>query len=772
MYPRGSNGVLFKMLKFRTMVDAADKIDCKLCCNSDVRVTPVGKLLRRSKFNELPQLFNVFAGDMSLVGPRPEDPKFVKHYPEKWRVVLQATPGIVGPNQVLHRNEEDLFPDDEPPESFYVTDILPEKLDRDIEYAKEWSVWGDFVLLLRGVHATLFKGRILSKNVVRGEAYLELLGDLGLSILAYLLANYIRLETVPFSDNLYRALLLIAGVNCCVFLGSRLYSRNARFFALQDLLFLIRIVTVAGILFPVTYMMIGLDPRHSRIIFFLYPAVLLVFLAGIRLSVRTYFDFRELKKDSSQAPFNTLVYGAGRMGVETARRLQFDPQIKLIGFVDDNSCLKDRLALGLRIAGTGKDLPYLTELYSVNCVVIAFHPESAAQLETARKNCLIAGIPEIRIVSSPNALIHQQRIHNGIRKLRLSDELGMSEVPLMEEVGELVEGGVVGILGSDHLAEHLCWELGRLGVRKVILVDRCRARLRLAERLQERKKLLPEIVTWYQPWGFNAETEKIFEKNKVRWIFCNHLNQPLPRVSLGDSDLFLDFVETIRYVSTALRLPCDGFTLISPRRADCFRETEQSYHHLCEHYVTFAARSLTNGLRSGTVQIPNLLEDDGGIIKETLQHVSANPLFLIPDDPMRFSSSRYSARAILNSLPMHGPGETYVQFPAHVLSLRAAVNLYCQAQQMGVGSSVGYNDARRDFFNVPHMADSEGLRNAIGTSVNHLYIARNAGLPDLEECERGFEQYHPYMTREDSEALHDFICDLRYESPTRWSSSA
>ena len=143
----GKFGKPFGMLKFRTMVENADNVDCKLCPSGDVRVTEFGNFLRRTKLNELPQLFNVLAGDMSLVGPRPEDPKLMKVYKDKWDVVLSVRPGIVGPNQILHRNEDDLFPAGEDPEKFYVENILPDKLERDIDYARRSSLRRDFSLI-------------------------------------------------------------------------------------------------------------------------------------------------------------------------------------------------------------------------------------------------------------------------------------------------------------------------------------------------------------------------------------------------------------------------------------------------------------------------------------------------------------------------------------------------------------------------------------------------------------------------------------------------
>lgn len=762
----GQNGKPFGMFKFRTMVEVADRIDCKLCCNSDVRVTPIGKLLRRSKLNELPQLFNVLLGDMSVVGPRPEDPKFIRHYPEKWTEVLKEKPGIFGPNQVLHRNEEDMFPEGVDPESFYVTHILPDKLDRDISYFKDWSLWRDFTLLVHGVYATIFKGRLLPKSGINRDMCLGLLGDLVLSVAAYLLASLIRFDTIHVDGNLYRSLALIVGINTVLFLGTRLYARNVRFFSLPDLLVLIKIVILAGVLFLVAFTMSGgMEEGHSRTVFFLYPFILFVFLTGTRVALRIYLERRELNEETVETPFNTVVYGAGRRGVEVAKSLQFDPTVNLLGFVDDNQCLKDRLIVGLRVLGTGSDLPYLKELYMAKCVVIAFQPETSAELETAQRNCSLAEIPEIRLMSSPNGIAKKPHVQSGIRKVRFTDELGMKDVPLLDKVGDLMDGTVAGIIGADHLGEHLCRELSRSGVRKVVLVDSSRANLQLANRLRSIKGNFPEIVTFYEPWGLHTETRNIFEKHNVGWIFCNHLGRRIPHGSLNKHQLFFDFLETARYLSIARNLTCEGFTLISPGRADSYSQEERAYHHLCEHYISFAARNLATDVRSGTVLVPDLLEDTSGIVNETLRQIAVDPLFAVPDDPVTFSSARYAARAVLNSLPMQTHGDTYVQFPAHVMSLRNLISRYRRNHLGGACEPEAYNSSMTNRGNGADSTDFADLSCSAETPVEHLRIVTSQGIPDVRACERGIELYGRYMRREDWTAVHAYLSALRDQSP-------
>jgi len=119
--------------------------------NHDERITPFGKFLRDTKLNELPQLWNVFVGEMSLVGPRPEDPHFVKDWPEDVRQkILSMRPGITSPASIIYCNEEELLNGDGYLED-YVETILPNKLELDQKYVENHSIYNDLVILVKTV---------------------------------------------------------------------------------------------------------------------------------------------------------------------------------------------------------------------------------------------------------------------------------------------------------------------------------------------------------------------------------------------------------------------------------------------------------------------------------------------------------------------------------------------------------------------------------------------------------------------------------------------
>ncbi|MBX3083450.1 MAG: sugar transferase [Anaerolineae bacterium] len=146
----GLNGKPFTLYKFRSMIVSADKVGPRITAGSDTRVTPIGRVLRRTKMDELPQLLNVLKGDMSLVGPRPEDPTYVQKYTPEQRRILDVKPGITSPASVEYRNEEAILqgPDWE---HKYLTEVMPAKLKLDMDYAKDPSVDQDIRIILKTV---------------------------------------------------------------------------------------------------------------------------------------------------------------------------------------------------------------------------------------------------------------------------------------------------------------------------------------------------------------------------------------------------------------------------------------------------------------------------------------------------------------------------------------------------------------------------------------------------------------------------------------------
>lgn len=147
----GRNFQPFRIMKFRTMVVDAPRQGGQLTAGRDPRITPVGRLLRATKIDELPQLINVLRGEMSFVGPRPEVPRYVERFRDDYAVLLTVRPGITDFASLKYRHEAELLGRSSDPEATYLTVILPDKIALGKEYIRRMSVPLDLTLIFKTV---------------------------------------------------------------------------------------------------------------------------------------------------------------------------------------------------------------------------------------------------------------------------------------------------------------------------------------------------------------------------------------------------------------------------------------------------------------------------------------------------------------------------------------------------------------------------------------------------------------------------------------------
>jgi lipopolysaccharide/colanic/teichoic acid biosynthesis glycosyltransferase len=165
----GRGGRRFRMWKFRTMVKNADRTGGSITTRNDSRITKVGAFLRKTKLDELPQFFNLLLGDLTLIGPRPEDPGIVEKYTPQQRQILQVKPGITGPTQLKYTMvEAQSLTNESDSERFYIEHLLNKKVLLDLEYIRKRTVFSDCRVVLQTVllmvHALTQRGATLQSH--------------------------------------------------------------------------------------------------------------------------------------------------------------------------------------------------------------------------------------------------------------------------------------------------------------------------------------------------------------------------------------------------------------------------------------------------------------------------------------------------------------------------------------------------------------------------------------------------------------------------------
>jgi lipopolysaccharide/colanic/teichoic acid biosynthesis glycosyltransferase len=172
----GQGGRHFRLHKFRKFADRADVTGRAVTLKNDPRMTRVGRILERSKLDELPNLWNVLIGDMSVVGPRPETLDFADCFQGGYRAVLDYRPGLFGPSQALFRNESSVYPENCDPHEFYRTVLFPAKARIDLLYFPRRTVISDLDWTIRSALAVIglpaFGGKGLS-SVTAAESWLR-----------------------------------------------------------------------------------------------------------------------------------------------------------------------------------------------------------------------------------------------------------------------------------------------------------------------------------------------------------------------------------------------------------------------------------------------------------------------------------------------------------------------------------------------------------------------------------------------------------------------
>lgn len=148
-------GRVFGLLKFRTMLKNADKIGSLVTVDNDPRITKIGAFLRKYRLDELPQIFNVLSGSMTLVGTRPEVEKYVENYTEEMAATLLLPAGVTSPASILYKDEAELLDNCDDPDEVYVNKILPEKMEINLRYLRDFSLFGDIKILFQTVFGVL-----------------------------------------------------------------------------------------------------------------------------------------------------------------------------------------------------------------------------------------------------------------------------------------------------------------------------------------------------------------------------------------------------------------------------------------------------------------------------------------------------------------------------------------------------------------------------------------------------------------------------------------
>lgn len=408
----GRNGKIFLALKFRTMHETPESYSgTRVTAADDSRVTPLGRWLRDSKSNELPQLWNVLKGDMSMVGPRPEDPEIVAQWPERIRKeVLSLRPGITSPASVLYRNEEKMLGADRLMDD-YLLNILPDKLRLDVLYVRTWNFLADLDILLwtfiavliipekRTVPETLLYAGPLSRFIRRYFSWFVI--DCFIAFMAVGAVGIIWRANAPLNLGLGAAIgiavtiaLLFSVINTMLGLG-RISWPTARASHVFDLAFSSGVATLLLYLFNELWPSGRFFPSGMTLEIGIF-AFLGFIVARYRQRLVTGLISRVLqyRRTTGALGERVLIVGAGECGQLAAwliYKSNLSMAFSIVGMVDDDPRKQNRIIDGFSVLGTTRDIPALVNRRNIGLIMFAI-----SKIETEDRDRILAicrGIP-------------------------------------------------------------------------------------------------------------------------------------------------------------------------------------------------------------------------------------------------------------------------------------------------------------------------------------------------------------------------------------------
>jgi len=389
----GLNGKIFQMYKFRTMVEAAEGVGPSVSPLGDPRVTQVGRLLRRLKMNEFPQFINLFKGEMTLFGPRPESPDLAALYPPEAKKIFLVKPGLIGPNQILGRNEEECYPLGVDPKNYYLETILPRKLLIDLQYIENKSFLNNFKLffqILWVILAGILSRRLLLNNWTQ---ILLILEDAFLCLFSFTLAHLLRFESLQVDIPIfYKLLPLVVLVRLPIFFFFGFYQTLIRYLSLSDIKRIFTGVAVSSVVLVAVAFFFGTLQGYSRMVFLIDWLCLSFLLTGYRWLAWEYLHLQKGKTTLEDDKMQILIWGAGDCGELCLRYLRKNPSLEIVGFVDDNPAKRGKRMDGVKILGDRHDLQVIIQLFKIKQVIIAIAKAPGHELKQMISACHNLGL--------------------------------------------------------------------------------------------------------------------------------------------------------------------------------------------------------------------------------------------------------------------------------------------------------------------------------------------------------------------------------------------
>jgi FlaA1/EpsC-like NDP-sugar epimerase/lipopolysaccharide/colanic/teichoic acid biosynthesis glycosyltransferase len=678
----GRGGREFTMWKFRSMARGADRVGPAVTAAFDFRVTRVGALLRRTKLDELPQLVNVLLGQMSLVGPRPESPRYVERWTAEEREVLRVRPGITGPTQIAYIDEEELLVGD--PDEVYGGELMYAKLALDLDYVRRYSLRRDLVILAKTLVGVLSAGERRTNRPRRRYTLGERLRsarpgaiilDALLAAIAAGLAVGLRIDR----NNIFAAVAtywpfvpLAAIVRPAGFVIAGAYLRVWRYPTVADAALVVSSLAAGSLIMTILIFVVmqpwGFPgtagfPRSAIIIEFILSFLV---LGGIRFASR----IRQEGLDEAAAPLSAgpprpvLIYGAGEAGALLVREMRRNRALRLepVAFLDDDPGKRGQRIYGIEVVGGEQDLPLVVAEREVAEVIVAIPRIGGDRLRYIVALAEAAEVP-VRTLPAVNELLDETVTVNKVRPVRVEDLLRREPIAIdPRPMRALVGGRTVLITGAGgSIGSELCRQVAALGVGRLVLLERAETPLFYVD--EELRRRFPGVPFTALIGDATDEpnVRRVFERERPHVVFHAAAQKHVPLSEANPASAVWTNVRGTRLVAQAAAdCNVEAFIFISTDKAVDPSSVMGATKRLGEE-VSREVGSAASG-RFVIVRFGNVMGTQGSVIEVFRQQIAdGGPVTVThPEMTRYFMTIPEAVRLILHAGAIGRTGEVHV----------------------------------------------------------------------------------------------------------------
>jgi FlaA1/EpsC-like NDP-sugar epimerase/lipopolysaccharide/colanic/teichoic acid biosynthesis glycosyltransferase len=675
----------FNILKFRTMVVNAAALGPGITVGKDQRITRVGHFLRQTKIDELPQLWNVLVGDMSLVGSRPELEQYVLMYAQDYRTILKARPGITDVASIVYRDESELLAQSKDPEETYVHVVLPDKIRMARQYTRDSSLMHDLKLITATLLYLTYPDKIFDRvlaALARRRVVITAIVQALLFAAANVLAFTLRFDgAIPPTEMrlLLETVVVVVAIRMAWAHAFGLFRGIWRFTGVRDLESIVATTTLSTLTILLAVWTIPPFYAYSRAVIVLDWVLCTCLLGGARIARR----FHETLKNEALLRKKVLVVGCGDSTEPVLRDIANNrfKDYRVIGLVNGDRSLKGMRIHNVPILGSRDELETILQESDPDEVIIACSSGPGDRREEIVDSCRKSGKP-FRIVPDLRDVLVGREIPEITRSFEADDLLFREPIRSNgTDTTSRFSGRPVMITGAG----------GSIGSEIVRQIAACRpSRLVLFEK---HENSLYEIERALRQAGYGAEIEpvigdvtdpqrvdKVMGRFKPEFVFHAAAYKHVPMMERNAREAYkTNVLGTKTVAEAAIRHGAAHFVLISTDKA----VEPVSVMGMTKRIAELTIQGLQNGgTRLCTVRFGNVLESSGSVIPLFREQIErGGPVTVThPEATRLFMTIPEAVQLILHAATLGNGGEVFVLDmgkPVRILDMaHALVRLY------------------------------------------------------------------------------------------------